>query len=546
MNVHTSYSQVKSLIDQLKPDTLLSVTAPLYVNDSIIICIYSDILSVACVHVPMSEFEPVRALLYKPKHFQLAVHGLKRIWEQFGIGDYEIQADRVWDVKLMAYLLNPGLDKEHGYALSHLTEEYLGERYSQSSPDLCDRGYPDSFYWLLGQDARRIHDLAQALPSMMSTGLIRLYQETEVPLMGILARMHRDGVGVDGHACAQEIVNIQDRMDNLIHAAQAETNKDVDWHTDKGVYRFWGDLGRRVEDQAEDVEFILKELHDIPFAKEILEWRDLSSDASFLEKAAGRDRVHPVWRQTRGATGRIFSAVVPVQSIDKKKYRPLLVPAPGHVLLKPDYSAFQLRLLAHLSGDPLLIEVFMKNEDIHAKTADWLGLPGSSEQRRNQAKAINFGICFGQGADSLASDLGLYPDQAQSYIDGFFAIYRGAGDFFEKTVQSLKDQKIPDKRVISSPFGRVRRFTTRFTSKEARKARVTLLQQMESDIVKQAMGGINREFAKRAMRSKIVVMIHDSIWVEAPDDEAKEATQIMEKVMTTAADLKIPLQVKFE
>ncbi len=546
MNLYTSCSQVKSLIDKLNQDTLLSVTTPLNVNDSIIISIYSDLLGVGCIHVPISEFEPVRALLYEPKHFQLAVHGLKRIWEQFGIGDYETQPGRIWDAKLMAYLLNPGLDKEHGYALSHLTEEYGGEKYPQSSPDMCDRGYPESFYWLLGQDARRIHHLAQALPRMMSNGLMKLYLETELPLMGILARMHLDGVGVDGTACAKEIVNIQYRMDNLIHAAQAETNKDVDWHTDKGVYRFWSDLGWFVEDQTEDAEFILKEWPEVPFSKEILEWRDLYRDVSFLEEAAGRDRVHPVWRQTRGATGRIFSAVVPVQSIDKKKYRPLLVPAPGHVLLKPDYSAFQLRLLAHLSGDPHLTEAFMKNEDIHSKTANWLGLPGTSEQRRNQAKAINFGICFGQGAVSLASDLGLNPDQAQSYIDGFFGMYKEAWKFFEETVQSLKDQKNPEERVISSSLGRVRRFTTRFTSKEGRKARVTPLQQMESDIVKQAMVGINREFAKRVMKSKIVVMIHDSIWVEAPDEEEKEATQIMEKVMTTAADLKVPLQVKFE
>jgi DNA polymerase I len=546
MNLYTSYSQVKALIDRLKTDILLSVTAPLNVNESIIISIYSDLCGVGCVHVPVSEFEPVRALLYEPKTSQLAVHGLKRIWEQFGLGDYQMQPGSIWDVKLIAFLLNPGLDKEHGYAVSHLTEKYLRQKYPQSSPDLCDRGYPDSFYWLLAQDARRIHNLAQALSPMMSNSLTRLYHETEAPLMGILARMHRDGVGVDGNACVKEIVNVQGRMNALIQAAQAETKKDMDWSTDKGVYRFWGDLGWFVEDQTDDIEFILKEFLDVPFAAEILEWRDLSGDVSFLEKAAGRDRVHPVWRQSRGATGRIFSSVVPVQSIDKKKYRPLLVPAPGHVLLKPDYSAFQLRLLAHLSGDPLLTDVFMKNEDIHTKTADWLGLSGTSEQRRNQAKAVNFGICFGQGAHSLASDLGVHPDQAQSYIDSFFGVYRGAGKFFDETVQSLKDQKNPEERVIFSPFGRIRKFTTRFTSREARKARVTPLQQMESDIVKQAMVGINREFVKRGMRSKLVMMIHDSIWVEAPEEEANEARQIMDKIMTTAADLKVPLQVKFE
>lgn len=546
MNIYTSYSRVEALLDRLRPDTLLSVTAPLYVNESIIICIYNNLYGIGCVHVPVNEFEPIRALLYEPKSFHLAVHGLKRIWEQFGLGYYEIPPCRVWDVKLMAYLLTPGLDKKHGYAVSHLTEKYLGEKYPQSSPDICDRGYPESFYWLLGQDARRIHHLAQTLPRMMSDVLMRLYQETEVPLMGILARMHRDGVGVDGNACVREIVNIQARMDNLIQAAKAETKKDADWSTDKGVYRFWADLGWFVEDQTEDVDFILKEWPEVPFAAEVLEWRELSNNLSFLAKAAGRNRLHPVWRQTRGATGRIFSAVVPVQSIDKKKYRPLLVPAPGHVLLKPDYSAFQLRLPAHLSEDPLLIDVFMKNEDIHTRTADWLGLPGAVEERRNQAKAVNFGICFGQGPHSLAADLGIHPDQAQSYIDSFFGMYRGAAKFFEETVQRLKDQKNPEERVILSPFGRVRRFTKRFTGREARKARVTRLQQMESDIVKQAMVGINREFVKRGMRSKLVMMIHDSIWVEAPEEEAKEARRIMEKVMTTSADLTVPLKVKFD
>ena len=548
-SVYININNIKDLLAALDHTRMLAVTAPFAFDDSIIIGLCLDSGERFSVHVLMEEARTVGELIYAPHDYTLAVHGLKRIWENHGEAYQCVEPARLYDVKLMGYLIDPGGDQFHAYSLARLTKDYLKEDYPFTAPDICDRGNPEALYWLLAQDASLILRLARTLSESMSVAQWNLYREVEIPVMDLLYRMHRDGIGVDGEAAQEMFQRAMRRGNDLLQ--EITGGETIDLNSGREVYRLLKSRGvqffESVVTEREDIpEDILTQMTHLPIVVKILEWRQLKrEDLSFLVHAAGRDRIHPIWRQTMGSTGRIFSSVVPVQYIDKRKYRPLLRAAPGNVLLKADYSAFQLRLLAHLSGDETLLDVFCRGEDVHQKTADWLKLSGSPEERRNKAKAINFGICFGQGARSLSADLGITPEEAQSHIDAFFKMYSGAQEFFEDTVMGLK-KKSRRTRVITSPFGRARQFPHRFVPREERKARVTLLQMLEADIAKRAMVRIDRTFREMGLQSRIVMMIHDSIWVEAPEAEQETARTVMEEAMTTVVDLSVPLEIRFE
>jgi DNA polymerase I len=500
-------------------DNLIAISPPIQVNDFVFVGLHDHTGELRHRGISIREYGNRFVELYSYNGNPVAVHGLKRILEWSGSRDWNCGTDPVYDVKLMAYLLDPDQEPR----LNLLGQRYLRTDYPYSVPAVGDCG-TDILPHLLAQDARFIYRLAKALRSQMNDALWSLYEDVELPLAPIMAQMHLEGVGVDGAACAAELKKIQQRIDGLYQ--EITEGESIDLSSQAETDRFLRSKGIGVPPGVplEDFAFV-------PLVKNILEWRQLKQeDLSFLERAAGYNRVHPVWRQTRGATGRIYSAVVPVQSISKEKYRPLL---------KPDYSQIQLRLLAHLSGDKGTRETFLRGEDIYRATAQRLGIT------RDRAKAVNFGICFGQGAASLGADLAISQEHAQSYIDGFFAAYPGAQEFFGTTVNELKKKK-RDERIITSPFGRIRRFPYKLTRPEERKIRITPLQQFEADIVKRAMVAIGSAFRERGMSSRTVLMIHDSIWVESPVEEADAASTIMTEAMTSVAKLHVPLEVKFE
>ncbi|HTY21820.1 MAG TPA: DNA polymerase [Desulfomonilaceae bacterium] len=205
--------------------------------------------------------------------------------------------------------------------------------------------------------------------------------------------------------------------------------------------------------------------------------------------------------------------------------------------------------LAHLSGDETLTRLFQEGVDVHGETAHSLNID------RDSAKQVNFGICFGISAGRLAGRIsqvrreqGLPPvDQAtaQTYIDHFDARYPGVKGFFETEWDRMKNRP-KSERVVKSLLGRIRRFDTTASRPVERKFRVTWPQQIEADLIKTAMVRLDRIFKRRKMGSRIVMMIHDALWVEAPQEEATEVRHLMKRMMTTAAKLTVPLEVDFK
>jgi DNA polymerase I len=281
--------------------------------------------------------------------------------------------------------------------------------------------------------------------------------------------------------------------------------------------------------------------HIYPVVQQLLEWRGLEQDKTFLERAAGKTRVHPIWGQMRAGTSRIYARQPAVQSVSRE-LRYLFMPQPGCIFIKADYSQAQLRILAHLSEDENLVSLFNTGRDPHGETALWLDID------RDSAKQVNFGICFGMTAAALAARLSQVRKSpvdiatAQAYIDAFYVRYPGVKDFFAEEWQALKEEPKKD-RITIAPSGRIRRFDTRANRAVERKFRITLPQQIEADLIKTAMVRLDRIFRRRNMKAHIVMVIHDALWVECPENEAERVRHLLRKMMITAGKLKVPLEV---
>ncbi len=235
----------------------------------------------------------------------------------------------------------------------------------------------------------------------MDRDLFNLYRRVELPLLHVLDSMRRVGIGIDGDRAHAELQQLRTELDSL--AERITEGAPVDLSSDEAVFWFLVKKGVRFNNSyvytAQKVTPpVLEELAlQYPGVQAILDWRQMHQDASFLSMAAGRERVHPVWGQTCSGTSRIYARQPAVQNVSRR-LRYLFVPAPGHVLIKADYSQAQLRILAHLSDDDELLNLFFnEGGDVHGETARLLGID------RDLAKQVNFGICFGISAPRLAA-----------------------------------------------------------------------------------------------------------------------------------------------
>lgn len=456
----------------------------------------------------------------------------------------------------MAHLLDPGRDDDHGYRLSAVVREYLNRDYPYMGEGLFAHDYPEFLHHCLEKDAELVCGLAGALLTKMDADLLRLYQEVELPVASVLVQMHLDGIAVDRTACANYLAAARQQLDQLESQLNFGSRNlfsagDTYWFLhDEGVV-FPDDIGRGFKIDDDDLKELAEE-HGSERAAQILGWRKLTRDVRFLGKGAAADRVHPVWRMTRTSTGRIVASDPPVQNIDKKKYRPLLVGPSGRTLVKADWKTCQARILAHLSKDPALTRLFMDGEDLHTRTANMLGL-GS----RDEAKPINFGIIFGQGPKALAREIAasrkeqgrsgrVDEAQAENYIDTFFETYKGILPYFKDEYGRLIGAEVSE-RVLKNPVtGRIRRFRRRESDKLKREMKATLLQQVESHLLKVSLVRLSGEIRRRGLDARIVACIHDSIWVETQLAEEQEVRETMERAMTTAMSLSVPLAVDFE
>ncbi|MGO9566827.1 MAG: DNA polymerase [Desulfomonilaceae bacterium] len=332
-------------------------------------------------------------MLYQPKDFPIRVHGLKRIWEFLALNTGELDLKLVTDTKLLAYLLDPDAAEINGLTLTHSAYQYLGEECPHVAREVQNKGALKALRETLMRDAQVIWSLGKELPQHMPKDLLRLYQHLELPLMLVLDRMRRVGIGVDGAAAYKERSRIVKEIAEL--EQRIAGGERINLMSPSEVFQSLMRCGVRFKS-----EFVyavhkvmtpaLEEIsHAYPVVQDIVNWRSRVTDLAFLYKAAGQVRVHPMWQQTRAGTSRIYARDPAAQNVSRDLREDILVPAPGKVLVKADYSQAQLRILAHLSGDPALVDLYQRGGDAHAETANILGID------RDAAKEVNFGICFG-------------------------------------------------------------------------------------------------------------------------------------------------------
>jgi DNA polymerase-1 len=308
---------------------------------------------------------------------------------------------------------------------------------------------------------------------------------------------------------------------------------------------------------AQDVLETLAAEHEVP--RLVLDYRQLSKlkstyvDALPLLCRAETSRLHTSFNQVGTATGRLSSnnpnlQNIPIRTELGREIRAAFIAEPGNLLLAADYSQIELRLLAHFSEDPLLVEAYRRGDDIHTLTAAQVfGVPPLmiDAEHRRRAKAVNFGIVYGLSPFGLSQQLGIDTKEAKRFIDAYFEKYKGVTAFIEKTLADARRDGL-----VKTLFGRVRPIPD-ILSKNAnlrgfaeRTAVNTPLQGTAADLIKLAMIRIDRELHERNLRSRMLLQVHDELVFEAPEKEVDALRELVKREMEQVHALLVPLVVE--
>jgi DNA polymerase-1 len=265
----------------------------------------------------------------------------------------------------------------------------------------------------------------------------------------------------------------------------------------------------------------------------------------FFKSVSGGDTCYPTWWQTRTSTGRIVCTDPALQSLPRA-FRRYLASGGGRVFIKADFSAFQLRLLAHLSKDKTLVEMFQTGRDPHDETRKRLASEGT-QITRVQAKAVNFTICYGGTAWSIQGALGCDLSTGHRVMRGLSSIYPGVARYLDSVAEAL-DKAPVAQRSVRSLWGRRRCFYREgpLGEREKRQAKNAVVQMLEADVFKMTVLALHRAFRAEDFPVKMVLLLHDGIWFTCPDERAAvvRVKHVIEKIMENSVRFSVPLNVE--
>jgi DNA polymerase-1 len=417
------------------------------------------------------------------------------------------------------------------------------------------------------QDADLAFALSESLwPKVVERKLDRLYREIEQPLIELLAEMEIWGVKVDHGTLARlsaELDSELQRLEEKIFALSGgrfninspQQLGDILFHKLQLKPSRKTKITKRYSTSL-DVLQELALLH--PLVQHALEYRQLSKLKSTYAAALPllinpeTGRIHTSYNQTVTSTGRLSSSEPNLQNIPMRgplgqRFRQAFIPEPEDLLLAADYSQIELRVLAHLSQDPALIETFAADRDVHEETARRVfgeAFPQAREELRRKAKIINFSIIYGTSAFSLAKELGTSQREAQDFIDRYYSQHPKVGEFLEETVRKAEEDGFTE-----TIFGRVRQvpeLKQRDRTVQQAGRRIALnapVQGSAADLIKKAMIDIWREFQERRLKTKIILQVHDELVFEAPEEEKPVVSDLVREKMESVFPLRVPLKV---
>jgi DNA polymerase-1 len=472
-----------------------------------------------------------------------------------------------FDTFVASYLLNPG---RRTTTIEDLAFEYLTER-ARPGGTLLEGAAEGAPLAEAARAAAQEADLTLRLSMPMTAriaeeGLSEVFHTMELPLVEVLAEMERVGVRVNLGYLAEMSQEMEGQLASLTRQiydlAGREFNINSPIQLRDVLFNCLGlrsgkkTAKTRAQSTAEEVLEELAQHHDI--CRRILEYRAVQKlkstyvDALPVLANPETGRIHATFNQTVAATGRIAVSDpnlqnIPIRTAEGRKIRDAFVADPGWLLLSADYSQIELRVLAHLSKDPTLIDTFRRGEDVHDRTSREVFGPLSPvppEEQRRVSKMVNYALMYGKTAFTLAKDLAVPQKQAEAFIAAYFARFSQVRGFIDETIERARQtgnvrtllgrlRRLPD---LKSPNFQVR-------SEAERQAMNTPVQGSAADLIKKAMIDLHRELRRRGMRSRLILQIHDELLLEVPEDEAEAARALVRDVMEGALPLDVPLVV---
>ena len=514
----------------------------------------------------LAQLRPWLADPARPKLLQHAKYD-SHVFANSGIA----LAGVVHDTLLESYVL----EAHRSHDLESLAARHLG-RATIAYADVCGKGAKqigfdevalDQATEYAGEDAEVTLAVHHALwPQLEADAGSRfVYESIEIPVSRVLFTMERTGVLIDPERLRAQSGELATRIAQLETEAFALAGQPFNLASPKQVGEvLFGLLGLPVRKKtatgtpSTDEEVLEKLAEDYPLPKTLLEHRALSKLRStycdklpaMVNPATGR--VHTTYGQAIAITGRLASSDpnlqnIPVRTAEGRRIREAFIAPPGRRIVSADYSQIELRIMAHICGDPGLIAAFERGDDVHRATAAevfGVAVPEVSDEQRRTAKVINFGLIYGMSAFGLAGNLGISKDAAKLYIDRYFARYPGVAHYMESTRLSARQ-----KGYVQTVFGR-RLWLPEINGSNgprrqaAERAAINApMQGTAADLIKLAMIAADRWLSKEKLATRIVMQVHDELVFEVPEEELPAIRGAVPALMTGVVQWQVPLEV---
>jgi DNA polymerase-1 len=466
------------------------------------------------------------------------------------------------DTTVASYLLNPSASD---HSLKTVADNYLGIEMRGPEKTSMESVKRDQLCRIVSEEAEAIRMVSPKLTAELEgVGLLSLFREIEMPLIKVLVDMELAGIKIDEEYLHGLSSELETKLSLIASDIYVLAGYEFNINSPKQLAEIlFKDLNLKPVRKTktgfstnEDVLIALSTKHELP--GKVLEYRQLAKLKStyvdslieLINPATGR--VHTSFNQTVTATGRLSSSRpnlqnIPIRTEIGKRIRGAFIAEDDWVLLSADYSQIELRLVAHLSGDEILIDAFNRGEDIHQRTAsEVFGIASElvTKEVRRRAKAINFGIIYGMGSYGLANELGISQEEAKKYIDSYFDRYRGVRRFIDSTIKEATERGY-----TTTLFGR-KRYIKELTSDVEtikrfgeRIAINTPIQGSAADIIKIAMINLAKRLERCGYRSRMLLQIHDELLFEVPKKEVESIKEITGHEMEGVINLSVPIKV---
>ncbi len=505
--------------------------------------------------------------LLGPAGRPVAMHGAKATARRLLDHDVDLR-DLSVDTRLAAYLLDPA---DTRYDLGELLYRYVGMELPETGPpegqlDL-DGGEQEDVSLAPGREALAVDRLVGPLREAMNAqGLLELHDDLEVPLVRVLARMERIGIGVDPDVLTRIRDELTEETERRRAAVIAEAGHEFNVNSTKQLREvLFDELGLTPQKKTKtgfstDAQSLEKMRDEHPIVEHLLEYREVEKLRStygegLVAEVGPGNRIRATFNQTVARTGRLSSDApnlhnIPVRSERGRVFRTAFVAPPGSKLLIADYNQIELRCIAHLAEDPGLIEAFEAGDDIHTATAARVfGIAPEDVhvEERSKAKMVSYGLAYGMEAYGLAQRLNIPVPEAAEILESYFDAFPAVKQYMDATVAEARERGYTE-----TLFGRRRQIPELASNNRQvrqageRQAMNAGIQGLAADIFKVALVRLDKALEDSGLAARIVLQVHDEIILEAPEDEVEAAGELTTAVMRDAFELRVPLEIDLQ